>query len=117
MLAKKGWDTFWALFCQTHLVTLLLLHLVVKSRSQFFPSKCFHFCCNFSTSRTHFFMKKLLRALKSFFWCFSHFFGEEKFLDQGRVARFFSVQTYQNGKNNPNDHTLYQKTINYTKWS
>jgi hypothetical protein len=29
-----------------------------------------------------------------------------------RVARFFLFQTYQNVKNIPNDHTLYQKAIN-----
>jgi hypothetical protein len=42
-----------------------------------------------------------------------------------RVARFLLVQTYQNGKNIPNDHKLYQTTINYlyqmvinySKWS
>jgi hypothetical protein len=33
-----------------------------------------------------------------------------------RVARFFSVQTYQSWKNIPNDHKLYQTAINYTKW-
>jgi hypothetical protein len=27
------------------------------------------------------------------------------------------VQTYQNGKSIPNDHTLYQTAIYYTKWS
>jgi hypothetical protein len=27
------------------------------------------------------------------------------------------VQTYQNGKNVPNDHKLYQTAINYPKWS
>jgi hypothetical protein len=32
-----------------------------------------------------------------------------------RVARFFLVQTYQYGKNIPNDHKLYQTAINYTK--
>jgi hypothetical protein len=30
-----------------------------------------------------------------------------------RVARFFLVQTYQNEKNIPNDHKLYQTAINY----
>jgi hypothetical protein len=30
------------------------------------------------------------------------------------VARFLSVQTYQNGKNIPNDHKLYQTSIKYT---
>jgi hypothetical protein len=35
---------------------------------------------------------------------------------EARVARFFMVQTYQNGKNIPNDHKLYQTAINYTKW-
>jgi signal transduction histidine kinase len=34
---------------------------------------------------------------------------------QVRVARFFLIQTYQNGKNIPNDHKLYQTTIKYTK--
>jgi hypothetical protein len=29
------------------------------------------------------------------------------------AARFFSVQTYQNGKN---DHKLYQTAIHYAKW-
>jgi hypothetical protein len=33
-----------------------------------------------------------------------------------RVARFFLVQAYQNGKNIPSDHKLYQTTINYAKW-
>jgi choline/glycine/proline betaine transport protein len=34
-----------------------------------------------------------------------------------RVARFFLVQTYQNGKKYiPNDLKLYQKAVNYTKW-
>jgi hypothetical protein len=33
-----------------------------------------------------------------------------------RVARFFLVQKYQNGKNVPNDHKLYQTAVNYTKW-
>jgi hypothetical protein len=33
-----------------------------------------------------------------------------------RVARFFLFQTYQNGKNIPNDQKLYKKAINYTKW-
>jgi hypothetical protein len=33
-----------------------------------------------------------------------------------RVARFFMVQTYQNGKNIPNDHKLDHTAINYTKW-
>jgi hypothetical protein len=32
-----------------------------------------------------------------------------------RVARFFLVQTYQNGKNIPNDQKLYKKAVNYTK--
>jgi TPR repeat protein len=32
-----------------------------------------------------------------------------------RVARFFLAQTYQNGKNIPNDCKLYQSAINYTK--
>jgi hypothetical protein len=36
---------------------------------------------------------------------------------RARVARFFLVQIYQNGKNIPNDHKLYQKAVNYTKWS
>jgi hypothetical protein len=35
---------------------------------------------------------------------------------QSRVARFFLVQTYQNQKNIPNDNTLYQSAIIYTKW-
>jgi hypothetical protein len=34
-----------------------------------------------------------------------------------RVARFFLVQTYQNGKSIPNNHKLRQTAINYTKWS
>jgi hypothetical protein len=41
-----------------------------------------------------------------------------------RVARFFVVQTYQNGKDVPNDHTLipnghklYQMAVKYSKWS
>jgi hypothetical protein len=33
-----------------------------------------------------------------------------------RVARFFLVQTYQNGKSVPNGHKLYQTAIYYTKW-
>jgi hypothetical protein len=33
-----------------------------------------------------------------------------------RAARFFLVQTYQNGKNIKNDNKLYQTAINYTKW-
>jgi hypothetical protein len=41
-----------------------------------------------------------------------------------RVARFFLVQTYQNGKNKPkdpklgipNNHKLYQMAGNYSKW-
>jgi hypothetical protein len=33
-----------------------------------------------------------------------------------RVARFFLVQTYQNEKNIPNGHELYQTAIYYTKW-
>jgi hypothetical protein len=33
-----------------------------------------------------------------------------------RVARFFLFQTYQNGKNIPNDHKLYQNAVSYTKW-
>jgi hypothetical protein len=33
-----------------------------------------------------------------------------------KVARFFLIQTYQNGKNIPNDHKLYQTAINYTNW-
>jgi hypothetical protein len=32
------------------------------------------------------------------------------------VARFFLLRTCQNGKNVPNDHTLYQTAIKYTKW-
>jgi TPR repeat protein len=41
----------------------------------------------------------------------------EQFIYIGfRAARFFLVQTYQNGKNIPNDHKLYQTAINYTKW-
>jgi hypothetical protein len=32
------------------------------------------------------------------------------------VAGFFFFQTYQNGKNIPNDHKLYQTAINDTKW-
>jgi hypothetical protein len=32
-----------------------------------------------------------------------------------RVARFLLVQTYQIGKNIPNNHKLYQTAINYTK--
>jgi hypothetical protein len=40
---------------------------------------------------------------------------------QGRVARFFLVQTYQNGKNNgtqtiPNGHKVYQMAVKYSKW-
>jgi hypothetical protein len=31
------------------------------------------------------------------------------------VARLFLVQTYQNGKNIPNNHKLYQMAIYYTK--
>jgi hypothetical protein len=31
-----------------------------------------------------------------------------------RVARFSLVQTYQNGKNIPNDHKLYQTAIHYS---
>jgi hypothetical protein len=37
-------------------------------------------------------------------------------LVRNRVARFFLVQTYQNGKNIPNDHKLYQMAIKYSKW-
>jgi hypothetical protein len=33
-----------------------------------------------------------------------------------RVARFFSVERYQNVINVPNDNKLHQKAINYTKW-
>jgi hypothetical protein len=33
-----------------------------------------------------------------------------------KVARFFSVETYQNVKNKSNEHKLYQKAINYKKW-
>jgi hypothetical protein len=33
-----------------------------------------------------------------------------------RVARFFLVQIYQNWKNIPNEHKLYETAINYTKW-
>jgi hypothetical protein len=33
-----------------------------------------------------------------------------------RVARLVFVQTYQNGKNLPHDHKLYQTVIDYTKW-
>jgi hypothetical protein len=33
-----------------------------------------------------------------------------------RVARFFLVLTYQNGKTIPNDNKLYQMAITYTKW-
>jgi hypothetical protein len=32
------------------------------------------------------------------------------------VARFFLVQTYQNGKNIPNDYKLYQTALHYAKW-
>jgi hypothetical protein len=32
-----------------------------------------------------------------------------------RVARLFLVQKYQNEKNMPNDHKLYQKAINYAR--
>jgi hypothetical protein len=32
-----------------------------------------------------------------------------------RVARVFLVQTYQNGKNIPNDHKIYQTALNITK--
>jgi hypothetical protein len=32
-----------------------------------------------------------------------------------RVARFFLVQTYQIGKNIPNDRKLNQSSVNYTK--
>jgi hypothetical protein len=42
------------------------------------------------------------------------FFPSADFLS--RVARFFLVQTYQNGKYIPIDHNLYQVTINYSKW-
>jgi hypothetical protein len=31
---------------------------------------------------------------------------------QARVARFLLVQTYQNGKNLPKDHKVYQTVIN-----
>jgi hypothetical protein len=34
--------------------------------------------------------------------------------DRDRVARFFSVQNTQNGKNIPNDNKMYQKAIKYT---
>jgi hypothetical protein len=33
-----------------------------------------------------------------------------------RVARFVLVQTYQNGKNIPNDHKVYQVALKYEKW-
>jgi hypothetical protein len=33
-----------------------------------------------------------------------------------RVARFFLVQTYQNVKDIPNDHKLYQKAIKYPEY-
>jgi hypothetical protein len=44
---------------------------------------------------------------------------------EDRVARFFSVQTYQNEKNIPNYHKLhipncnkiYQMAVKYSKWS
>jgi hypothetical protein len=35
---------------------------------------------------------------------------------QPMVARFFLFQTYQNGKNIPNDDKLYQTAIHYAKW-
>jgi hypothetical protein len=35
--------------------------------------------------------------------------------DTYRVARFFLVQTFQNGKSIPSDHKLYQTVIYYTK--
>jgi hypothetical protein len=31
-------------------------------------------------------------------------------------AVFFLVQKYQNGKNIPNGHKLYQTSMKYTKW-
>jgi hypothetical protein len=34
-----------------------------------------------------------------------------------RVARFFFVHRYQNGKNLPNDLKLYQTAIKYSTWS
>jgi hypothetical protein len=33
---------------------------------------------------------------------------------QSRVARFFLVQIFPDGKNIPNDHEIYQTAINYT---
>jgi cytochrome c len=36
---------------------------------------------------------------------------------QSRVARCFTIQKYQNGKNIPNDRKLYQMAIKYKKWS
>jgi hypothetical protein len=32
------------------------------------------------------------------------------------AARFFLVQTYQNGENIPNDQKLYHTAIHYAKW-
>jgi hypothetical protein len=42
---------------------------------------------------------------------------EEKIDLLHRVASFFLVRTYQNGKSIPKDHKLYQTAMNYTKWS
>jgi hypothetical protein len=36
-------------------------------------------------------------------------------ISQSRVARFFLVQKYQNGKNIPKDHKLHQTAVYYTK--
>jgi hypothetical protein len=51
-------------------------------------------------------LKRVLHMLDSSFW----------WNLRARVARFFLVQICQNGKNVPNDHKLYQKAVNYTKW-
>jgi hypothetical protein len=56
-------------------------------------------------------------ALKQYIRCHATFGRENSIYDLkwGRVARFIWGQTYQNGKNIPNDHKLNQTAINYTK--
>jgi hypothetical protein len=59
----------------------------------------------------------------TFFWSFP--LKKNFVIVVGWVARFFLVQTYQNGKNIsndhklhiPNGHKLYQMAIKYSKWS
>jgi hypothetical protein len=59
----------------------------------------------------------------TFFWSFP--LKKNFVIVVGMVARFFLVQTYQNGKyitndhklHIPNGHKLYQMAIKYSKWS